>query len=181
MNESRNESKQIKEIKDPKVWAAFDSYCVWKSLPKHYSLVSKDELSGKGLPDDIIDLALIKTKKEFAKKFCLSTQMMSGWDSHPDLNKKVKASWKQWCKMYTPNVLAKFYEKLMEEGDAARMKIWMQTIEEEKSEEDGSKNINIGIEAVLRNMKEDGDLNETLKIEVEKPEKVTEILDIKAD
>ncbi len=43
----------------------------------------------------------------------------------------------------------------MEEGDAPRIKLWTQFIEEEKEEV----NLNTGLEKILENMKEDGDID----------------------
>lgn len=146
------------EMSDSKTWAAFDAYCEWLSLPRHYANFNAEQLEEKGFPSHLIDLLSIKTKKEFREKFCIGDEMLRDWDKHPELQKRIKANWKKWCKHLTPGVMSKFYEMLMKEGDAARIKVWMEHVEEE-SKPDNSVNLNIGFENILKSMKQDGDFN----------------------
>lgn len=147
------------EIKDPKMWAAFEKYCEWRSLPRFYHDLSDDNLQEKGLSPDLVELCRIRFKKDFAEKFAVPVSTLADWDKHPDLANKIKKNWKAWCKSLTPGVMGKFHEKLMAEADAGRMKIWLQSIEEEGKEEP-TVNVNLGLENIIKSMKEDGDLKE---------------------
>jgi hypothetical protein len=146
------------EIRDPKTWAAYDSYCEWLSLPRHYATVPREKLVGFGLPEHLIELASISTKKQFGDKFLIEPGMLLSWDKLPDLQEKVKKNWKQWAKHLTPGVMGKFHEKLMEEADPARMKIWLQTIEDE-GKEDSTINLSIGIDNIRKSMQEDMEID----------------------
>ena len=157
------------EIKDPKMFAAFERYCEWKSLPRYFANYTSEQLLGKGLSEDLVELARIRFKKDFAEKFSVETDMLTSWDKHPDLEKKVKDNWKKWGKKLTPNLIGKFAEKLFAEGDAARMKLWFEKIEGEV--EDTGVNVNIGFENILKAMRED---NELPAIEVKPEIKVEE-------
>jgi hypothetical protein len=53
--------------------------------------------------------------------------------------------------------MGRFAEKLFEEADPARMKIWLSTIEDE-GKEDNTVNVNLGFANILRSMKEDGEI-----------------------
>lgn len=145
--------------KDPKTWAAFEAYCQWLSLPRHFANYTDDELEAKGFNFELIELLKIKYKKDFAIKFCVSGQMLTDWDKHPDLHANIKKNWKKWGKSLTPGLMGKFAEKLAVEADPARMGIWLKYVEEEGKEESGV-NVHIGIENVLKALKEDGEIKD---------------------
>jgi hypothetical protein len=145
----------MSEIKDPKLWAAFERYCEWLSLPRHFHRMTPEQLST--LPSDISDLISIRFKKDFCEKFSVDMHMLSDWDKHPDLKNMVKQNWKKWCKSLTPTVMESFYRKTVEEGDAGRVKLWMSLIEDEGNDQ-GQVNVNIGIENILKSMRADGEL-----------------------
>lgn len=145
------------ETKDSKSWAAFEKYCEWLSLPRYFSKLTPEQLEEKGFNTDLIELLSIKYKKDFSVKFSISLEMLNDWDKHPELKARIKKNWKSWCKKLTPGVMGKFYEKLMEEADPGRMKIWMEHVEEENKDE-GSVNINLGLDNILKSMKEDGEI-----------------------
>ena len=137
------------DIKDPKMWAAFEKYVEWLSLPRHFSKFSKEEMEEKGFNQDLIELLSIRYKKDFAEHFAVTTETLQDWDKHPDLNAMLKKNWKSWTKKLTPGVMGKFYEKLMTEADPARMKIWMEHVEEE-NKEDKPVTINLGLQNMLK-------------------------------
>ena len=145
------------EIKDPKLWDAFEKYCLWRSIPKHFCLKSEQELEELGLSSDVIDLAKIRYKKDFAEKFLIDVSKLYDWDKHPELLNNIKKNWKSWGKSLTPNIVGKFYEKALVEADAGRFKAWMEHVEEENKEEN-TVNVNVAIEKILQNMVADGDI-----------------------
>lgn len=144
----------MEEIKDPKLWLAFEKYCEWSALPRHFAKLTLPELEERGFSGELIELLGIKDKASFCEKFNVTRSTLASWDKHPKFHEKIKASWKSWGKKLTPGVLGRFYEKLMMEGDPGRMKIWMQTIEEEGKDENAV-NVNIGIENIRKSMQED--------------------------
>jgi len=148
------------EIKDPKIWLAFSKYCEWLSLPRHYSGLTSEQLEEKGFPIELVELLQLKYKKDFSSHFQVGPEILKEWDKHPELRGRVKQNWKSWCKCLTPGVMGKFYEKLMEDADPGRMKIWMEHVEEE-DKSDNTVNLNIGFENILKSMREDGDLKPT--------------------
>lgn len=137
------------DIKDPKMWAAFEKYVEWLSLPRHFSRFTKEQMEEKGFTQDLIELLSLRYKKDFAAHFAVTPETLTDWDKHPDLNAMLKKNWKSWCKKLTPGVMGKFYEKLMIEGDPGRMKIWMEHVEEENKEEKPV-TVNIGLQNMLK-------------------------------
>ena len=142
------------DIKDSKLWAAYEKYVEWLSLPRFYCKYTQAQLEEKGYKPELIELLLLGTKKAFCEHFDIPDGVTCHWDKEPELQEKVKKNWKQWCKHLTPGVMAKFYEKTMEEADAGRVKLWLQTIEDEGKDEN-TVNVQLGIENIRKAMKED--------------------------
>jgi len=145
----------MEEVKDPKLFAAFEKFAQWLSLPRHFSKFTTEQLEEKGFNPDIIELIQIRFRKDFAEKFFVSVPMLHEWEKCPEMQSRIKQNWKAWAKRLTPGVMGKFYEKLMIEGDASRMSLWMKSIEDEGKEDQKSININVGLENIIRSMKED--------------------------
>ena len=145
----------MEEIKDPRMWKLFEIYSVWCSLPRFYAKFPNDKLESYGLGENDIELVKIPTKKAFSEEFDVSLSTLRKWDNSKELKDKLKETCKGWAKKLTPNVVGKLYQMIMEEGDAPRIKLWTQFIEEEKEEV----NLNTGLEKILENMKEDGDID----------------------
>ena len=145
------------EINDPKLFAAFDKFGEWLSLPRHFSKFTIEQLEEKGFSPDLIELVQLRYRKDFGEKFCITKDMLHDWERCPEMQSRIKQNWKAWAKRLTPGVLGKFYEKLMVEGDAGRMNIWMKSVEEE-GKDDGKVNVNIGIDNILKSMKADGEI-----------------------
>jgi hypothetical protein len=124
----------------------------------------------------LIELCKIKNVRDFAEVYKYPYNEIRFWHSHPDFEKKMKGCWKGWLKKYTPGVMAKFHEKLLEEGDAQRMKVWLQAVEGEECVDEKNVNVSIGLEAIMKSMKEDGELTEKIVVE---DTKVIENIEIK--
>jgi hypothetical protein len=150
------------DIKDPKLFAAFDKFAEWLSLPRHFSKYTEEQLQEKGVTSDLVELLKLRYKKDFAEHFCVDPKMLVEWEKHPDMQAKIKSNWKSWTKKLTPGVMGKFYDKLMVEADPGRMNIWMKVVEEEGKDE-GKVNVNIGIDNILKSMQEDGDFKQENK------------------
>jgi len=147
----------MKEIKDSKMWRLFDLYTIWSSLPKYYSTFTDEKLKGYNLDSEIIELIKMPTKKEFCEKFKVSLSTLKRWDNTQELQDRLKENYKEWAKKLTPNVIGKLYEKIMEEGDASRIKLWKEFIVGQNAALD----VNTGLDRILENIKEEpnGDNN----------------------
>lgn len=146
------------EIKDTKLFAAFEKFIEWSSLPRHFSKLPEAKLNEMGLSSELVEMLKITTKKDFASTYCVTTEMLRDWEKHPDFTNRIKMNWKKWTKHLTPGIMGKFAEKLMQEADPARMNIWLKVVEDEGKDE-GRVNLNIGIDNIIKSMKEDGDFN----------------------
>lgn len=144
---------------DSPYWKFFDMYCFWLSLPKQYVDYADDKLQRLGFDEDTIELLRIRTKKAFAEKYQIGYASLLAWDKDPKAENAVREHWRRWAKKKTPNVIGKLYEKIMEEGDAARIKTWQSFVEQQADKLD----IDAGLSKVYENMQKDGDIKPEVK------------------
>ena len=105
------EQKQTKTSKTPKKKAlskpdVFREFVIWMSV--------------------IEPLRKPKTQQEFAQKFGVSPDTLTDWKKRDDLWQGVKEEQKTWALEKTANIMAKFYQKIMQSGRAADFKLWFQ-------------------------------------------------------
>ena len=146
------------EIKDTKLFAAFEKFVEWSSLPRHFSKLPEEKLLEMGLSTELVELLRLSKKKDFSAHFCVTMEMLRDWEKHPDFTNRIKSNWKKWTKHLTPGIMGRFAEKLMIEADASRMNIWLKVVEDEGKDE-GRVNLNIGIDNIIKSMKQDGDFD----------------------
>ena len=139
--------------KDNFFWENFERYCIWLSLPKQFSRATQEKLEEFGFDEESIELIRLPTRKAFSEKYNIPTSMLAQWDNDPKAEQAIKDHWRRWAKRKTPNVVGKLYEKIMEEGDAARIKVWQSFVEQQADKLD----IDAGLSKVYENMKADGD------------------------
>ncbi len=132
-------------------------YAKWLCLPKKIKLSSQDSNQFSELEQKILN---INTKKEFSEEFSVSLPTLTSWENS-DIVISEKKKWKDMYRKLTPTVTGKLYEKIIEEGDAQRIKLWYQHIEDEKDDN----NVNFNFSDIFNNMKQDGDLNEDNRLE----------------
>jgi hypothetical protein len=131
----------VKKIKKPKKGAPtnsnlkrpkeFEVFAKWLAISPLLKLLSERELEKIGVDDsEELWLLKIKTQADFAKKFKIGPDTLSEWKSLRGLWELVDAFKKQWGKSKTPSILAGFYRKAVSEGDAARVKLWLQYFED---------------------------------------------------
>lgn len=138
---------------DTFLFDVFDTYCLWLSLPRHLARLPEEKLQELGFDEDSIKLLRITTKKLFADTYQVTTEMLRKWDADPKAEQAIKDHWRRWAKKKTPNVIGKLYEKIMEEGDAARIKVWQAFVEQQADKLD----IDAGLSQIYKNMQADGD------------------------
>lgn len=109
----------------------YDMYVLWKSLPTLLKGQKLETFGKLGISDELlVELLSIKSQTEFAKHFGIpEPTTLSDWNKRPDLVKQVEAARKSWSKKLTSNVMMGLYRKAVQEGDASRVKLWMQIVE----------------------------------------------------
>lgn len=116
----------------------FRLYIIWKSLDH---TMSKKVFEQLGLTDDLIlELADIKTQKEFSKRYKIDVGTLTDWNKHihegnidPELK---KLDWRYWAKQITPRIAASVAREGIKTGNPAHFNSWMKYVEEfeEKSQ-----------------------------------------------
>ncbi len=105
----------------------FEAFAKWLAISPLLRLLNEKELVKIGV-DDPAELALlkIKTQIEFAEKFNIGPDRLSDWKERDEFWELVDIFEKKWGRNKTPSVLAGFYRKTLKEGDAPRVKLWLQ-------------------------------------------------------
>lgn len=135
-----NLAKEVNDVfpQEPEMKQEFETYILWRSLPSILRGLSIEKLQEFGMKDEIVlELLSVKNQVAFAEKYGIGDLgTLTDWNKRIDSDDLLKNSWKWWCKKLTANVMSGFYRKAVAEGDAARIKLWHQIIEdwEEKSE-----------------------------------------------
>lgn len=109
----------------------FETFAKWLAISPLWKLLNERELAKIGV-DDPEELWLLKIKKQldFAKKFDVGPDTLSEWKDRKELWDLVDKYKKQWGKSKTPSVLAGFFRKAAREGDAARVRLWLEYFED---------------------------------------------------
>ena len=68
----------------------------------------------------------IKTQQEFGKSIGVDVATLSKWKNTENFWPDVEAQIKVWMKDRTQNVLGKLYAKILKDGNAQEVKLWMQ-------------------------------------------------------
>ena len=92
-----------------------------------YSTEYKEFINWFALP---VSLRIPKTQKLFAKNFGLHQDTVSDWKKRPDFLKKVEKERQIWRREKTQDVVDVLYRKIIATGDAARIKLWLQFVED---------------------------------------------------
>lgn len=113
---------------------------MWKKTKKRTPIQSdqKDDLKGvKNVHEYIrfvqwiaspIPLRVPKTQEEFAKEVGVNEDTLADWKKREGFWDRVIKETKHWGKDKTATVLLSLYQKAITEGDAARVKLWLQYI-----------------------------------------------------
>ena len=90
------------------------------SRPKTY----KEFIKWIAIPEPLREL---KKQGDFAREFGVGEDTLSAWKKRDDFWKAVEVEWRQWGKIKTSNVIARFYTKVIgKEATTADIKLWLQ-------------------------------------------------------
>lgn len=136
---SQNES-EFKPVK-PKEYRLF---LIWKSLPLEFTQKGRQHLLDLGVDDEeLLELADIKTKKDFYEKYDLNKDTLTKWDKAKPPVEYSDIDWRVWARHLTRRVVGYLFEGIQKDMDANRIKLWMQMVdgfvEESKITENVSK------------------------------------------
>lgn len=136
---SQNQS-EFKPTK-PKEYRLF---LIWKSLPLEFTKAGSSHLLELGIEDEeLLELSDIKTQLDFAKKYELSKDTLSIWNSKKPPVEYSDIDWRVWARHLTRRVVSYLFEGIKKDMDANRIKLWMQMVdgfvEESKVTENVSK------------------------------------------
>lgn len=127
-------TNQTKPNFQPKKEREYRSYLIWKNLPFTWLAYSRDDLEGIGVQDEaVLELAGIKSQKEFAAKFGLNETTLVEWNHNTPPVEYQDLDWRKWALPLTKNVVATLYDRIRGsekgDGDAARIKLWLQAVD----------------------------------------------------
>lgn len=113
-------AKDKKKPTDPIRKREFELYCIWKSLPPmliNSVAGATNEVIEKLRIDDpvILELSKIRTQKDFAKKFDLDENTLTGWNFEVS-KRDTLADIRTWAKKLTKNVMFSMYNNAMAKG-----------------------------------------------------------------
>ena len=71
-----------------------------------------------------------KTQQELSKKFGVGQDTLSEWKSRPGFWTSVKEKRRQWGQERTPDVIMALYKRIIRNGSAPEVKLWLQYFED---------------------------------------------------
>ena len=106
-----------------------EAFKAWLLIPRTYLGAGDQVLRALGIIDpETVELYSIKSQTEFATKFNIAEPTLSHWKREvqkSDYFKEFRVSMQQ----LTQNVVGALYRQAVAEGDAQRVKLWVQLIE----------------------------------------------------
>jgi hypothetical protein len=118
----------------------FETYIVWKSIPallkmppasRHTGTPSspKEFCKVMGIENEqIIALAGIRSQTQFAEHFGVHINTLTDWNKLI-AKRDPLSDLRHWATGLTKNVLMSLYHKVLQNGDAERVKLWFQIVE----------------------------------------------------
>lgn len=104
---------------------------LWLSMPDQFKGAPDRIVSLLGLTDPIaLELLKLPTMQAFADEFGVMRTTLSRWRGEVERDKDFALDVKKQLRTVTRNVLGALYRKALEEADAARIKIWLQYVED---------------------------------------------------
>lgn len=138
----------------------YDIYKAWKTIPPLMRGQDSEVIKRLGIEEkEVAELMQIRSQTEFSEKYGVSQEALSDWNKLLLKDEDVIDT-KKWFKKLTRNVISSLYRKALIEGDAPRVKLWFQYMEDWKE--------SLGVE-------HSGEMTHTLSAERKK--KLDEILE----
>lgn len=107
-----------------------EAFRIWCVLPDVFKGMPERITELLGITDPItLELLAIKNNAQFAETFGCGTHTLSRWRKEVEGGDDYAENVRKVFKPLTRNLVASLYRKAIEEGDAARFKIYMQVIE----------------------------------------------------
>lgn len=107
-----------------------EAFRAWLLLPRNFLGASENILRALGIADSqTVELCSITTQADFAAKFNVMEPTLSRWKREMREGNDFK-DFKHSMRGLTKNVMGALYRKAMTDGDAARVKLWLQTVED---------------------------------------------------
>lgn len=104
---------------------------IWLTLPDQFKGAPERITDLLGLSDPIaIELLSIKNMTAFAEVFGVIPPTLSRWRSDIETDSDFAKDVKMQLRKVTRNVLGAFYRQALAEGDAPRVKLWLQYVED---------------------------------------------------
>lgn len=105
-------------------------YLLWKSLPIDFIRGGREHLLSAGIDDyELLELSDVKTQKQFAEKYELNEDTLVIWNKQPIPAEYREMDWRYWARKLTPRIIGFLFEGIKAEKDAARIKLWLQTVD----------------------------------------------------
>ena len=117
-------------------------YLLWRSMPVKMLRLGESYLKKLGVDDpDIKELVGIKYQMDFSKKFGLSIDTLTDWNQKSIPAEYQDIDYRLWARHLTKNVIQYLYEGIEKEKDAARIKLWLQAVDNYVEEANVNHNI----------------------------------------
>lgn len=124
-NASQNESEF-----QPRLEKEYRLFLIWRALPLEIKNGGAAYLEKAGVDDEELhELASIKTKLDFAKKYDLNKDTLTKWNKQAVPPEYQDIDWRYWARRLTTRVVALLFEGIQEEKDAGRIKLWLQAVD----------------------------------------------------
>lgn len=119
------------------------AFKAWLLLPRTFLGQGEHVLRLLGISDiETVELYGIRSQTEFSEKFGVGGPTLSHWKREMQNGNDFK-DFQIEMRGLTKNVMGALYRQAMAEGDAARVKLWLQTVEGWNE----SSNFNVAVEA----------------------------------
>lgn len=109
---------------------AKEAFRLWLSLPAIFLGAPEQVISKLGIEEqDATDIMRIGTQRAFAELVGVKEPVLSEWKAEIMAESNSFALTKAFVQRLTKNMLGSLYRAALQEGDAARVKLWMQIVE----------------------------------------------------
>lgn len=125
-----SESSQNNTEFQPRKEKEYRLFLIWKALPLEIKKGGAKYLEEAGVDDEeLLELAAIKTKLDFGKRYGLNKDTLTDWNRQPVPPEYQDIDWRHWARQLTTRVVSLLFEGITEDKDAGRIKLWLQAVD----------------------------------------------------